>query len=44
MGDGPAWTTWVLCQRGSGGWCAKVSGVGGILKAVALVILEEILG
>ena len=44
MGDGPAWTTWVLQQRGSGGCCANMSGMGGIQKSVALVILEEILG
>ena len=34
----------VVCQRGYGGWCASVGGVGGILKRVALVILKEIPG
>ena len=34
----------MLRQGGSGGWCASMSGVGGILKSVTLLILEEMLG
>ena len=34
----------VVYQYGSGGWCAGVGGVGGALKWVALVTLEQIPG
>ena len=31
----------VVCQRGQGGWCPSVGGVGDVLKWLALVIVEE---
>ena len=34
----------VMCQDGWREWCAIVDEVGGILKPVALVILDEITG
>ena len=34
----------MVCQREESGWCASVARAGGILKSVALVILDEIPG
>ena len=42
VGYVPAWVTWVMRQCGWSRRCTNVGVVGGILKWVALVILEEI--
>ena len=34
----------MVCQCGKSGWCVSVACAGGILKSVALVILDEISG
>ena len=44
MSDVLAWVAWPVHQRGLSGRCANVVDVGGVLKLVAFVILEEIPG